>query len=97
MNISEKIIQDLRITTGYTGPLTFIEKAMLSWKRTTGYDVGLCTSRRTTKRHPAFKRVCFKKAFFILKPTDGTRRERRAAAWVVARKQAEESRANLLV
>jgi hypothetical protein len=85
------------LKTGYTGPLTFIEKAMLSWKRTTGYDVGLCTSRRTTKRHPAFKRVCFKKAFFILKPTDGTRRERRAAAWVVARKQAEESRANLLV
>ena len=44
MNRAEEAVQDLRATTGYTGPLTFIEKAMLSWKRTTGYDLGPCTS-----------------------------------------------------
>jgi hypothetical protein len=93
MNTAEKAIQAVRFTTGYTGPMTFIERAMRGWKKTTGYDVGPCTSRRSTKRCPAFKRVCFKKAFFILKPTDGSRRERRAAAWTVARREAEASRA----
>lgn len=95
MNIAEKAIQDLRAATGFTGPLTFIEKAMRGWKRTTGYDVGPCTAKRTTKRCPTFKRACFKTAFFILKPSDGSRRERRAAAWVVARREAEARRANV--
>jgi len=87
--------------------MTAIERAIRSWSILTGFDIGPCTTGLETKRHRAYKRSCFQKAFSALRNLDGkpikggriiytmSRQECRAAAWKTAIKQAEESRATV--